>query len=160
MHDQADTRRWMEGCRAVEEHARIAAVGRRTSSTRWCWQKIGQLQMVLAEGRVSPGHVAQGSAPQNIRRKSANEGSKGAGLALGLTASRAAHLVVLHAVLDVDEADDFEILGQLGRPLPDGGQALLRHRLRRDDARRVARVHARLRAQRPNSVQRSLNLQA
>ena len=58
-----------------------------------------------------------------------------------------AHLVILDAVLDVDETNDLEGARQLGGPLPDDGQALLVDGLRWDHARRVARVHARLQQQ-------------
>ena len=48
-----------------------------------------------------------------------------------------AYLVVLNSILDVDEPDDLELSGNLGRPVSDDVQALLRDRLRRDAACRV-----------------------
>lgn len=56
---------------------------------------------------------------------------------LFISAREGEHLIVLDAVLDVDEADNLERLGQLGGPVADGVQALFRDGLWWDAARRV-----------------------
>ena len=59
------------------------------------------------------------------------------GIRLHCKVGRSSYLVVLNAVLDVDEAHNFELPGQLGSPVTDDIQTLLRNGLRWNRASRI-----------------------